>query len=155
MTTALDRLQMIDTIRRFPGELSELVKSLSKNQLDIPTGAGEWTPRQVIHHLADSHMNAFIRARLILTEDNPTLKPYNQEAWALLADMQLPPKVSVKILKGLHERWAVFFESVKEEDWERTAIHPEIGQITLVILLETYARHCEEHLEQIKRVKKF
>jgi hypothetical protein len=152
MTTVAERQAMMDEIRQLPARLEELVKDLSNDQLEAPSGEGEWTVRQVVHHLADSHMNSFIRLKLILTEDKPTLKPYNQEAWALLPDThQFPIQPTLQILHGLHRRWIALFETVGEADWGRAGFHPEIGQVTVEDLLDIYATHCREHIAQINR----
>src|SRR5262245_10289143 len=152
MTTAAERRAMIEELRQLPDRLEALVKDLSQDQLDAPSGEGEWTIRQVVHHLADSHMNSFIRLKLILTEDKPTLKPYNQEAWGLLPDTyQFPIPPTLQLLRGLHPRWIALFETVGDADWARSGYHPEIGEVTIDDLLQIYAQHCQEHLAQIKR----
>ena len=153
MTTAAERQAMIDEIRQLPDRVEALVKELSPEQLDAPGGEGEWTVRQVVHHLADSHMNSFIRLKLILTEEKPALKPYNQEAWAMLPDTyQLPVQPTLQILQGLHQRWVTLFETIGEADWSRAGFHPEIGEITIDDILQIYATHCREHVAQINRV---
>jgi hypothetical protein len=150
MPTPPERQQMIATLREFPSKLEKLVQPLTDRELDKPAGDGDWTVRQVVHHLADSHMNSFIRLKLMLTEDKPTLKPYQQEAWAMLPDTKdLPVQSSLLILKGLHERWVRLFERLAEDEWSRPGYHPEIGEIKAEDLLVIYARHCEEHTEQI------
>ena len=153
MTTAAERHQLINRIAELPEIIEATVKNLNDDQLDTPCGVGEWTVRQVVHHLADSHMNSFIRLKLILTEDHPTLKAYDQELWARLPDSEeLPPEVTFTILRGLHTRWITLLESLSDEDWQRTGFHPEIGSITPEDLLAIYARHGEEHVEQITRL---
>lgn len=153
MTTAAERQVMIDEIRQLPDRLEALVKDLSPEQLDAPGGGEDWTVRQVVHHLADSHMNSFIRLKLILTEEKPPLKPYNQEAWALLPDTALlSVQPSLQLLHGLHRRWVTLFETVDEAGWSRAGFHPEIGEITIDDILQIYATHCREHLAQINRV---
>src|SRR5262245_64687175 len=152
MATAAEREGMIEEIRQLPSRLEALLKGLSDAQLDAPSGEGEWTIRQVVHHLADSHMNSFIRLKLILTEDKPPLKLYNQEAWALLPDThQFPIPPTLQLLHGLHSRWITLFETVGDADWARSGYHPEIGDVTVDDLLQIYAQHCQEHLAQIKR----
>jgi len=103
----------------------------------------------VVHHLADSHMNAVVRTKLILTEDGPPLKGYNQDDWAQLPDTRLPIRPSLDLLKGLHERWTRLLQSITEEQWVRTGMHSESGQITLENILNTYSRHGENHVAQI------
>jgi hypothetical protein len=153
MSAPVEREAKIKVLREFPVRLEAMLKGLEGSQLDTPCGEGEWTVRQVAHHLADSHMNSFIRLKLMLTEAEPTLKPYNQEAWAQLPDTAtLPPEASLLILKGLHQRWVTLFENLSEAEWQRSGYHPEIGQITPVDLLDIYVEHCREHTEQINRV---
>ena len=150
MLTPTERRQKIDGIRRLPAALETAVKGLNDRQLDTPYRPGGWTIRQVVHHLADSHVNAFVRMKLILTEEKPRLKPYNQDAWANLPDANaMPVQSSLAILKGLHERWCTLLESVPEEAWSRTAIHPERGEVLLEGQLITYASHGEKHVGHI------
>ena len=150
MLTPTERRQKIDGIRRLPAELEAAVQGLNDRQLDTPYRPGGWTIRQVVHHLADSHMNAFVRMKLILTEEKPTLKPYNQDAWANLPDTNaMSLQSSLAILKGLHERWCTLLESVPETAWSRTAIHPERGEVLLEGQLITYSSHGEKHVGHI------
>ncbi|MDH4069359.1 MAG: putative metal-dependent hydrolase [Ignavibacteria bacterium] len=148
MTTA-ERKGKIARIGKLPSILMEALRGLKDEQLDTPYRKGGWTVRQVVHHLADSHMNAMIRMKLILTEDHPTLKTYDQEKWAELADNVLPIEHSMMIVKGLHDRWVALLEQVSEEDWSRSADHPESGEVTLDDLLNIYANHGENHVKQI------
>jgi hypothetical protein len=141
------RRTAIATIGSFPRELKEVMPSA---KLDTPYREGGWTARQVVHHLADSHMNAFIRFRLALTEQNPTIKPYNESEWAKLPDAALDPQLSVQILDGLHQRWHRMLEAMREEDFTRTAVHPEHGPITLDWLLQLYAWHGRHHIGHLK-----
>jgi DinB superfamily len=107
---------------------------------------------QNVHHLADSHMNSFIRMRLILTEDRPTLKPYDQDLWAALADSGTTAlEESLTLLHGLHARWVRLFESLDEADWRRSGLHPENGEVTLEDILRIYAAHGQGHIDQISR----
>jgi uncharacterized damage-inducible protein DinB len=144
---------MISRIAQLPELIQATVSGLNDDQLDTPCGQGGWTIRQVVHHLADSHMNSFIRLKLILTEEEPALKPYDQELWARLPDSTgLPLDVTFSILQGLHRRWTMLFESLSEEDWHRTGFHPEIGPVTPEALLAIYAGHGDEHRKQITRL---
>ena len=150
MLTPAKRKELIDEIRALPTELEELVVKLTDTQLDQPYGEGKWTVRQVVHHLADAHINGYNRMRLVLTETNPILKPYNQEEYAKLPDAaQLPVAPSLEILKGLHHRWTTLLDAVPESAWSRSGIHLENGKMTLVDLLAGYARHGSTHLQQI------
>ncbi|NMB55850.1 MAG: putative metal-dependent hydrolase [Leptolinea sp.] len=152
MTTAAERQALIAHIHDFPSKLESLVGQYSEAQLDTPVRPGEWTIRQIVHHLADAHFNGYIRMKLILTEAKPILKPYDQNAWAQLKDSQLPVQTSFLILRGLHERWAETLASLPEADWERAGVHLENGLVTLDQLLALYVRHGETHLDQIKQL---
>jgi hypothetical protein len=150
-----DRTQMIEKIRVLPSQLKKAVAGLSDAQLDTPYRAGGWTVRQVVHHVADSHMNAFIRMKLILTEEHPTIKPYDQDAWAVLADSQrVPLAPSFEIIDGIHDRWCRLLESVPDVGWGRSALHPERGEVTLESMLVTYAGHGEKHVEHIMGLRR-
>ncbi|MBI3943242.1 MAG: putative metal-dependent hydrolase [Chloroflexi bacterium] len=152
MHTPVERQQMISQIRQLPATLTAAVASLNSAQLDASSAPGEWTARQIVHHLADSHMNGFIRMKLMLTEEHPPLKPYNQEAWAASPDVTAADiRSSLAILEGLHSRWCALMESLQEVDWRRTAFHPERGVVTLDDQLTIYARHGNDHLAQISR----
>jgi hypothetical protein len=147
------RHERIARIAALPESLAAAVSGLSEAQLDARSPEDIWNVRQVAHHLADSHMNAFIRTKLIVTEDRPTLKPYDQDAWALLPDTEaMPIEASLGILRGLHARWVKLFESLADGDWGRTGLHPENGEVTVDSILRGYADHGEEHLEQIARI---
>lgn len=151
MTTP-ERKGLIDKIKRLPAQLELLVGGLSYAQLHTHFLADEWTVAQNVHHLADSHMNCLIRIKLILTEDHPTLRPYDQDAWAVTPDYVHTPIVeSLMLLRGLHSRWAVLFEHLGDEQWQRTGFHPDNGVVTLDGLLRDYAAHGEGHLDQITR----
>lgn len=145
--TADIRRAAIAAIGSFPQELKPVLASA---HLDKPYRDGGWTARQVVHHLADSHMNAFIRFRLALTEDRPTVKPYKEAEWSKLPDTQLDPQVSVQILDGLHQRWHRMIETMSENDFTRGAVHPEVGPITIDWLLQLYAWHGRHHIGHIK-----
>ena len=153
MADAVNRQQMIRNIEALPARVEEAVRGLSDAQLDTPYREGGWTVRQVVHHLADSHMNALVRTKLILTEQRPTLKTYDQNAWSGLPDAKLPVAPSLAILHGLHERWAALLKSLAETDWERTALHPEAGEMTPDKLISMYSRHGENHLSQIRSLR--
>ena len=129
--------------------------SLADAQLDTPYREGGWTVRQVIHHVPDSHMNAFIRFKLALTEDEPVTKPYDEAAWALLNDAtQTPVETSLRLLENLHERWVVLLGGIAESDWKRRFVHPELGSppgrsMTLENNLALYAWHGDHHIAHI------
>jgi hypothetical protein len=153
MTTA-ERSEKIRRIADLPGILEKAVAGLNDTQLDTPYREGGWTLRQVVHHLADSHMNAMVRTKLMLTEEDPPLKGYNQEDWALLPDVRLPIRPSLDVLKGLHERWSSLLQSISEQQWARTGLHSESGKMTLESILNTYSRHGENHVAQITGLRK-
>ena len=155
--TDADRTQYIETIAEFPAKLRAAVRDLTAAQLDTPYREGGWTARQVIHHLADSHINAIVRTKLALTEDVPTIKPYAEAEWAKLPDtFNTPVEVSVRMLELLHERWVNLLRAMQPEDFKRRFIHPVVpGEPrTLDWLLGLYAWHGEHHLAHIEVVKK-
>ena len=123
-TRQTDRL----SIRELPRRMREAVAGLTESQLDTPYRPGGWTVRQLVHHVADSHMNGYIRLKLGLTEDNPTIKPYEQDRWAELADSRLPIGVSLSLLDGVHERWTVLWDAIGAPELGRTFVHPSSGR---------------------------
>jgi hypothetical protein len=150
--TAQEREGMIAKIEALPELLEAEIMGATDEQLERPYREGGWTSRQVIHHLADSHMHAFLRAKRIVNEDNPTLQPYDQDAWASQVDASSGPlEPSLAILEGIHARWAAFFRSLPEEAWKRTAFHPERGSMTLEDILRIYSGHGEKHLGHIRQ----
>ena len=152
MFTEAQRRELIEQIRELPARLRERVSGLTDAQLTTHFQAGEWTVAQNVHHLADSHMNSFIRMRLILTEDRPTLKAYDQDRWATLADSgTIALEESLSILDGLHRRWVRLFESLDEAAWRRSGLHLENGEVTIEDILRIYAAHGQGHIDQIGR----
>ncbi|SEM20243.1 DinB superfamily protein [Mesobacillus persicus] len=143
----------IREIEEAPSLFRKAVEDLSDKQLDTPYRPGGWTIRQVVHHLADSHMNSFIRLKLALTEDNPTIKPYFEEKWANLADSKQSIESSLTLLEGLHSRWAYLLKSLKPADLEKTFYHPETGPVTLAMNISLYAWHSRHHLSHITRLR--
>jgi uncharacterized damage-inducible protein DinB len=142
--------KMIDLIEHLPQKLDAALLHLSDEKLDTPIGEGKWTIRQIANHIADANINALTRMKLIATEENPILKPYNQDLWAALPDCRKGSTgPTIMLLKGLHERWVVFLRSLPETGWHRTGIHLENGKVTLSDVLKTYAKHGEAHLGQI------
>ena len=146
-----DRKGWIQTLAAFPSRLHEAVASLDGTQLGTTYRPGGWTLRQVVHHCADSHMNSFIRFKLALTEDEPTIKPYREELWAELNDSrQFPIGSSLAILEHVHLRWVAVLNSMSVTHWERGFIHPEKGRrLTLHEALALYAWHCDHHLAHV------
>jgi hypothetical protein len=139
----------IETLRQLPGKLRGAIDGLSETQLDTPYRAGGWTVRQVVHHVADSHANCYIRFKLALTEDWPTIKPYDEGAWASLADSGLPVDVSLGWIEAMHERWVVLLESMTEEDFQKGFNHPENGRQNLARALALYDWHSRHHTAHI------
>ncbi len=151
--TFAQREHWIGEIQDAPAKLREAVITLPDAQLDTPYREGGWTVRQVVHHLADSHLNAYVRFRLALTEKEPTIKPYDQSAWAVLADARTAPiEPSLSLLEGLHYRWVVLLKTMSAEDFGRTFNHPENGPMTLDRNLAMYAWHGRHHVGHITSV---
>lgn len=147
-----ERTMLIEQIRQLPAQLEAVVKPLSPRQLTTHFLPNEWTVAQNIHHLADSHMNSFIRLKFILTEDTFTIQPYNQAVWAETIDSNNPLiQDSLNVLKGLHPRWVFLFESLNEAQWRRKALHPEIGTVSVEDILRIYGGHGLGHIDQIQR----
>jgi hypothetical protein len=145
------RESSISQIERLPAELEQMVRGLSERELESRYREGSWTVRQLVHHLADSHANAYIRMKMALTEDKPTIKPYNQDEWSQLEDARTAPvSSSLDVLRGLHLRWTALMRSMPEEAWARRLFHPERGEMTLDDMLESYRSHGQNHLEHIR-----
>jgi hypothetical protein len=147
------RAPAIDAIAQLPARIREAVTGLSDAQLDTRYRPGGWTVRQVVHHVADSHMNGLIRTKLALTEDVPTIKPYDENAWSTVADMRLPIAVSLGILDGLHARWTAVWRALGPGDFARTFRHPEIGVMSLDTQLQSYAWHSRHHVAHITSLR--
>lgn len=153
--TAEERNRLIDKIAALPDELEAAVKGLDDAQLDTPYGPGKWTIRQVVHHLADAHMTAFGRFKLVLTEDHPKIKPYDQDKWAALADtIATPVAPSLQILRGLHDRWRRLLKSIPDDGWNKAGHHTVRGEVTLEALLAIYAEHGQKHLGSIVALRR-
>ncbi len=152
----IDVPEGIRIIVEFPTKLATLVHTLITNQLDTPYRPDGWTARQVVHHLADSHSNALIRFKLTLTEDNPTIKPYQENLWAELADSKITPvEVSLQLITALHKRWEILLDSMQESDFDRTYFHPESQQtFPLRQVVSLYAWHCNHHYAHVEAVSK-
>ena len=151
MLTASERQTRIQALRDFPDQLQALVEGLTDEQLHTHFLPHEWTVAQNVHHVADSHLNAFLRTKLLLTQDHPTVIAYDQDVWATLPDVALPISVSITLLRGLHARFVAIFESLNDEQFARTGVHPANGEITVESLLITYSDHGLAHLDQITR----
>ena len=154
VTPAL-RASAIDAIAELPARLREAVRGLNDTQLDTAYRPGGWTVRQLVHHIADSHMNGFVRVKLALTENAPTIKPYDEKTFADLPDMRLPIEPSLVILDGLHTRWVAIYRGLSPEQFERTFFHPEHGRtFTLEQHAQSYGWHCRHHLAHITSLRK-
>jgi DinB superfamily len=152
--TAALRQRSIGAIRDTPPALRAAVRGLTEAQLNTPYRDGGWTVRQVVHHVPESHMNAFVRFKLALTEDNPTIKPYDENAWVNLGDVaRVPVETSVALLEALHERWVTLMEAMAPADFERPLMHPEVGAITLDRLLQLYAWHGPHHVAHVTALR--
>ena len=151
-TTAL-RQSLIAEIAALPGALRRAVDGWDDGRCDTPYREGGWTVRQVVHHLVDSHLNAYIRFKLTLTEEEPTVKPYEEKRWAELADAKSGPvEYSLDMLDGLHRRWVIMLTAMPDAAFERRYVHPETGIGTLNRLLAVYAWHGRHHLAHITRL---
>ena len=143
----------IQAIASLPTKLRALLEPASEKQLANRYRAHGWTVRQVVHHLADSHMNAYMRFKLALTEDRPSIKPYNEDAWVRTPEIgRLDTRPSLVLLEGLHQRWVALLQALPETDWERAVYHPEHERsISLAEMLAHYAWHGEHHLAHIRK----
>jgi uncharacterized damage-inducible protein DinB len=147
------RAAHIQTIRLLPERLQAAVKGLNDAQLDTPYREGGWTVRQLVHHVADSHAMAYTRSKLALTEDWPTINPYNEAAWANLSDSRIPIAVSLALIEALHARWVALLESLSEEDLRKGYNHPERGREMLVKMLAMYDWHSRHHTAHITSLR--
>lgn len=150
---ASTRRAAIDAIAMLPENMRRAVEGLGDAQLDTAYRPGGWTVRQLVHHVADSHMNGYIRTKLALTEENPTVKPYDQDAWAALSDSKLPIAPSLAILDAVHQRWFVICKSMKESDFARTFMHPDLGPLTLETHVHLYGWHSRHHVAHITNLR--
>jgi uncharacterized damage-inducible protein DinB len=152
--TSDERRAAIDAIAAAPARLRTAVRDLTDSQLDTPYRPGGWTVRQLVHHVADSHMNAYTRFRLALTEDNPTIKPYDEAAWAELPDMRsMPVAVSLDLLDRLHERMVFMLRATPASSFSRPLTHPENGPMTIDALLNVYAWHGRHHTAHVSALR--
>jgi len=152
--SADERRSLIDQIAATPARMREAVGGLSESQLDTPYRDGGWTVRQVVHHVPDSHMNAYTRVKLALTEEQPTIKPYNEAAWANLNDVRdTPIETSLVLLETLHSRWDKILRAMTDSDFERTLMHPDMGVMTLDAVIAMYAWHGRHHVGHITSLR--
>jgi uncharacterized damage-inducible protein DinB len=151
--SAAEKKQFLDDIEQAPARLRAAVKGLSDPQLDTPYRDGGWSVRQVVHHVPDSHMNAYIRFKLALTEDDPTIKTYMEDRWAELRDSREPIDNSLVMLDSLHKRWVILLRSMSDADWKRTFRHPELGSMPLEKSLALYAWHGPHHTAHVTTLR--
>ena len=153
-TNQAQKKQFIDKLSALPRELRKAVEGMTEKQLSTPYRQGGWTIRQVIHHIADSHINAYIRFKLTMTEDQPTIKPYNEKLWAELVDATSSSvETSLALIESIHARMTTLLRSFTPEDFSRTFIHPEHGIMNLDRQVQLYAWHGRHHIGHIMLVK--
>lgn len=151
--TAADRRAALADVAALPARFRVAVCGLSDEQLDTPYRPGGWTVRQVAHHLPDSHLNAYTRFKLALTEDEPVIKTYEEHLWAELPDSRLPIEPSLALLDGLHRRWTALLESLTDAQWQRRLRHPEFGNIGLHPYVGLYAWHGRHHTAHVAHLR--
>jgi hypothetical protein len=152
--TAEKRRLWTQQIADTPHQMRAAVAGLTGEHLDRPYREGGWTVRQLVHHVPDSHLNAYTRFRLALTENEPTIKPYDQEAWAEMADSRTAPvEPSLALLDALHQRWVALLETLSDEDFHRRFRHPELGTVTLAEVLGMYAWHGPHHVAHVTHLR--
>ncbi len=145
--------EWIQDIEKTPGNLRHAVEGLSDEQLNTPYREGGWTVRQVAHHLPDAHVNAYIRFKFALTEDEPLIKPFAEKDWANLPDSQGPIEPSLILLDGLHQRWVSLMRTMELEDFERIFVHPDLGKVSLGQTAALYAWHGRHHVAHIRSIR--
>jgi len=151
--TAAERKELMEELAHYPADLRFMVMSLTPKQLETPYREGGWTVRQVVHHMPDSHLQAYVRFKLAMTEDRPTIKTYEQAFWGETEDTRTAPvEISLDLLEALHKRWALFLRSLSEADFQRTYMHPELGEVSLEKTLQLYVWHGKHHLGHIRMV---
>jgi uncharacterized damage-inducible protein DinB len=148
------RVHYTDVLAKLPSNMAAAVSGLNAQQLDTPYRPEGWTVRQVVHHVPDSHLNAYVRFKLALTEDNPTIRPYDEAKWARLPDSAITPmEVSLQLLAALQSRWVDLVRSMQQADFARTLVHPERGTLTLDQMLAMYAWHSAHHTAHITSLR--
>jgi uncharacterized damage-inducible protein DinB len=149
------KTKFLDEVEQTPARLRAAVRGLSEKQLDTPYRDGGWTVRQVVHHVPDSHMNSYIRFKLALTEEEPTIRPYMEDRWAELPEAKTAPiELSLALLENLHERWMLMLRAIPAAEWKRTFRHPEIGLMSLEKALALYAWHGRHHVAHVTELRK-
>jgi hypothetical protein len=149
-----DRQNAVESIAGLPAQMRAAVSGWKTDQLDTPYRPDGWTVRQLLHHVPESHMNSYIRFKLALTEDEPLIKPYDEDAWARLPDATTAPvDLSLDLLDTLHQRWVLLLRSMTAEQWNRTFRHPEVGVVRLDVNALLYSWHGKHHLAHIKSLR--
>ena len=152
--TDTERRALLDRLEAQPAEFRRQVSDLSDAQLDTPYRPGGWTVRQLAHHVADSHMNAYMRVKLALTEETPTVKPYDQDAWVQLADITtVPPDVSLALFESVHARLLPVLRAMSSADFRRRLMHPENGPMTIDDVVSLYAWHGDHHIAHVRGLR--
>jgi DinB superfamily len=147
------RAAAIAIFAALPTSLRTAVAGMTTPQVDTPYRPDGWTVRQLVHHIADSHVNGYIRLKLAITEDRPTIKPYDQDEWATLPDSALPIEVSLGMVDAVHARWVAVWQSLSPEQFSRTFIHPDLGPMAVETHLHLYAWHCRHHVAHIANLR--
>lgn len=150
----VDVQRALTRIEVLPHELRRAVEGLTPSQLDTPYRPGGWTVRQVVHHVPDSHVNAYVRTKLALTEDDPVIRAYDEQQWAMLADTaRTPIETSLALLDALHARWVTLLRTLRPDDFDRPLRHPEIGSLTLGMVIMQYGWHGDHHVAHVTRLR--
>jgi hypothetical protein len=152
--TENQKARYLDDIEQTPARLRAAVKGLSDKQLDTPYRQGGWTVRQVVHHVPDSHLNSYVRFKLALTEDEPTIRPYMEHLWAELPEAKTAPvELSLVLLESLHKRWMLMLRAITPADWKRTYQHPGMGVMSLEKTLASYSWHGRHHVAHVTSLR--
>lgn len=148
-----DRLSFISILSELPTHLRNAVHDLNHTELGTPYREGGWTVRQLVHHIADSHMNAFLRIKLALTEDWPVITPYDEKSWAALHDSAAPIEWSLNLIEALHARWVMLLQSLDDQQWQRGFRHPAMGPMSIDLATSLYAWHSRHHTAHITSLR--
>jgi hypothetical protein len=149
-----ERAAAVTAIAEAPARLREAVAGLTPDQLDTPYREGGWTVRQVVHHVPDSHLNAYVRCKLALTEEEPTIRPYDEQRWAELPEAKTAPiEPSLALLEGLHGRWVLALRGMSPADWQRPLVHLELGRLTVEQLIALYMWHGRHHTAHVTALR--
>jgi len=152
--TEQQKARCLDDIEQTPARLRAAVSGLNDQQLDTPYRDAGWTVRQVVHHVPDSHMNSYVRFKLALTEDEPTIRPYMENLWAELPEAKSAPiELSLTLLESLHQRWMLALRGIKPEEWKRNLRHPEMGLLSFEKTLALYAWHGRHHVAHVTSLR--